>query len=76
MRDMVPHQRDFGCGAIYHVMARYLRSHIFVNLYQLNSYLALETTMQVVFVYLPFLGQEVLKVGYTVITKKLYTPLV
>ena len=45
MRDMVVHQRDFSCGAIYHVIAHYLWSHIFVDLYQLNSYLACETTM-------------------------------
>ena len=55
-------QKGFRCGAIYHVKARYLGSHIFVNLYQRNFYLALETTMQVVFVYLPSSYQEVLKV--------------
>ena len=61
MRDMVAHQRYFGCGAIYHVIARYLVSHIYVNLCQLNSYLALETTIQVVFLYLPSPGQEALE---------------
>ena len=61
MRDMVAHQRDFGYGAIYHVIARYLVSHIYVNLCQLNSYLALETTVHVVFAYLPSPGQEALE---------------
>ena len=61
MCDMVAHQKDSGCGVRYHVMAHYLGSHIFVNLYQVNSYLALETTMLVVFVYLPSPGQEVLE---------------
>ena len=61
MRDMVAHQRYFGCRATYHVIARYLVSHIYVNLCQLNSYLALETTIHVVFLYLPSHGQEALE---------------
>ena len=58
MGDMVAHQRNFRCGVIYHVIARYLVSHIYVNLCQLNSYLVLETTIHVVFVHLPSPGQE------------------
>ena len=46
MHHMVAHQRDFGYDVIYHLKDHYLGSHIFVNLYQINCYLVLETIMQ------------------------------